>query len=46
MRSQQRWARYGHVWGRPVGVTLASDRSLPVSDDESNAIRRVAYTGK
>jgi glucose/arabinose dehydrogenase len=37
---------YGHVWGRPVGVTLASDGSLLVSDDGSNAIWRVAYTGK
>jgi len=34
------------VWGRPVGVTLASDGSLLVSDDGSNAIWRVAYTGK
>jgi len=34
----------GHVWGRPVGVTLASDGSLLVSDDGSNAIWRVAYT--
>jgi len=36
---------YGHVWGRPVGVTLASDGSLLVSDDGSNSIWRVAYTG-
>jgi glucose/arabinose dehydrogenase len=37
---------YGHVWGRPVGVTQASDGSLLVSDDGSNAIWRVAYAGK
>ena len=37
---------YGHVWGRPVGVTLASDGTLLVSDDGSNAIWRVAYAGK
>jgi glucose/arabinose dehydrogenase len=37
---------YGQVWGRPVGVTLAPDGSLLVSDDGSNAIWRVAYTGK
>ena len=34
------------VWGRPVGVTLASDGSLLVSDDGSNAIWRVAYTAR
>jgi glucose/arabinose dehydrogenase len=37
---------YGHVWGRPAGVTLASDGSLLVSDDGSNAIWRVAYQGR
>jgi glucose/arabinose dehydrogenase len=37
---------YGHVWGRPVGVALASDGALLVSDDGSNAIWRVAYTGR
>jgi len=34
------------VWGRPVGVTVASDGSLLVSDDGSNSIWRVFYTGK
>jgi glucose/arabinose dehydrogenase/cytochrome c2 len=34
----------GEVWGRPVGVTVASDGSLLVSDDMSNAIWRVSYT--
>jgi len=37
---------YGHVWGRPVGVAMAQDGSLLVSDDGSNAVWRVAYTGK
>ena len=33
------------MWGRPVGVTVAKDGSLLVSDDGSNTIWRVAYTG-
>lgn len=36
----------GEVWGRPVGVTVASDGSLLVSDDGSNSIWRVSYVGK
>ena len=36
----------GDVWGRPVGITLAPDGSLLVSDDGSNSIWRVSYTGK
>jgi glucose/arabinose dehydrogenase len=35
----------GEVWGRPVGVTVASDGSLLVSDDASNSIWRVSYAG-
>lgn len=35
----------GHVWGRPVGVTVAPDGSLLVTDDGSNSIWRVAYAG-
>ena len=35
----------GHVWGRPVGVTEAHDGSLLVSDDGSNSIWRISYTG-
>jgi glucose/arabinose dehydrogenase/cytochrome c553 len=35
----------GNVWGRPVGVTVAQDGSLLVSDDGSNSIWRVSYTG-
>jgi len=36
----------GHVWGRPVGVTVAPDGSLLVTDDGSKAIWRITYTGK
>jgi glucose/arabinose dehydrogenase len=36
----------GNVWGRPVGVTIATDGSLLVSDDGSNSIWRVSYIGK
>ena len=35
----------GHVWGRPVGITVAQDGSLLVSDDGSNSIWRISYTG-
>jgi glucose/arabinose dehydrogenase len=36
----------GKVWGRPVGVTVANDGSLFVTDDGSGSIWHVAYTGK
>ena len=36
----------GDVWGRPVGVAVAKDGSLLVSDDGSNCIWRVSYQGK
>jgi glucose/arabinose dehydrogenase/cytochrome c5 len=36
----------GDVWGRPVGMTEAPDGSLLVSDDGSNSIWRIVYTGK
>jgi glucose/arabinose dehydrogenase len=36
----------GNVWGRPVGITVATDGSLLVTDDGSNTIWRVVYTGK
>ncbi len=35
----------GNVWGRPVGITVAADGSLLVSDDGSNSVWRVSYTG-
>jgi glucose/arabinose dehydrogenase len=34
------------VWGRPVGVAVAKDGSLMVTDDGSKSIWRVSYTGK
>ncbi len=34
-----------NVWGRPVGVAVAKDGSLLVTDDGSGIIWRVAYTG-
>jgi glucose/arabinose dehydrogenase len=35
----------GDVWGRPVGVTVAKDGSLFVTDDGSKSIWHVTYTG-
>ena len=34
------------VWGRPVGVTVAPDGSLLVTDDGSKSIWRISYLGK
>jgi glucose/arabinose dehydrogenase len=36
----------GLVWGRPVGVAVAKDGSLLMSDDGSKSIWKVTYTGK
>ena len=36
----------GNAWGRPVGITVSPDGSLLVSDDGSDSIWRVSYTGK
>ncbi len=36
----------GQVWGRPVGLAVAPDGSLLVTDDGSNSVWRVTYTGK
>ena len=36
----------GDVWGRPVGVAVAADGSLLVTDDGGERIWRVSYTGK
>jgi len=36
----------GQVWGRPVGVTVANDGSLFVTDDGTRSVWRVTYTGK
>ena len=35
----------GEVWGRPVGLTVAKDGALLVSDDGSNSLWRVSYGG-
>lgn len=35
-----------HVWGRPVAVAVAPDGSLLVTDDGSNSIWRISYSGK
>jgi glucose/arabinose dehydrogenase len=36
----------GDVWGRPVGVAVAKDGALMVTDDGSNTVWRVSYTGR
>ena len=36
----------GEVWGRPVGIAVAQDGSLLVSDDGSNSIWRISYAAK
>jgi glucose/arabinose dehydrogenase len=36
----------GQVWGRPVGVAVAKDGSLFVTDDGSRSVWHVVYTGK
>lgn len=36
----------GGVWGRPVGIAVAKDGSLLISDDGSGSIWRVSYQGK
>jgi glucose/arabinose dehydrogenase/cytochrome c2 len=35
----------GQVWGRPVGVTVAHDGALLVTEDGNNTIWRISYTG-
>lgn len=35
----------GQVWGRPVGVTVARDGALIVTDDGSNSVWRISYVG-
>ncbi len=36
----------GHVWGRPVGVTVAHDGALLVTDDANDTLWRIAYKGR
>jgi glucose/arabinose dehydrogenase len=33
----------GKVWGRPVGITVAKDGSLLISEDANGTIWRVSY---
>jgi glucose/arabinose dehydrogenase len=35
----------GNAWGRPVGVTVATDGSLLVTDDGTSTIWRITYDG-
>lgn len=35
----------GDVWGRPVGVAVAKDGALLVTDDGSNTLWRISYSG-
>jgi len=35
----------GRVWGRPVGVDVAADGALLVSDDASETVWRISYEG-
>jgi glucose/arabinose dehydrogenase/cytochrome c2 len=35
----------GHVWGRPVGVAVAHDGALIVSEDANGTLWRISYTG-
>jgi glucose/arabinose dehydrogenase len=35
----------GRVWGRPVGVAVAADGALLVTDDASSSIWRIDYVG-
>jgi glucose/arabinose dehydrogenase len=35
-----------HQWGRPVGVLVARDGSLLISDDQGGRIWQIRYTGK
>ncbi len=34
------------VWGRPVGVTVAHDGALLITDDGNNTMWRISYNGK
>jgi glucose/arabinose dehydrogenase len=36
----------GQVWGRPVGVAIANDGSMFVTDDGTRSVWHVSYVGK
>ena len=40
------WLVDGKWWGRPVGVLVANDGSLIISDDGGGRLYRLRYTGK
>jgi glucose/arabinose dehydrogenase len=40
------WLSGSTVWGRPVGVVMAADGSLLISDDLSGAVYRLAPNGR
>ena len=40
------FATNGVLWGRPVGIAVAPDGSMLVTDDGAKVIWRVSYTGK
>ena len=35
----------GHVWGRPVGVTIGQDGSMFVTDDGTRSVWHITYEG-
>jgi len=45
VRNHQLEAANGQVWGRPVGVAIANDGSLFVTDDGSRSVWHVTYVG-
>lgn len=40
------WLQEQEAWGRPVDLEHLPDGSLLVSDDQANAVYRIAYTGE
>lgn len=35
----------GNIWARPVGITVAADGALLMSDDAGGTISRISYVG-
>jgi glucose/arabinose dehydrogenase len=40
------WLNGSTVWGRPVGVVMAADGSLIISDDLAGVVYRLAPNGR
>jgi glucose/arabinose dehydrogenase len=40
------WLVNGTAWGRPVGVLVANDGSVIISDDGAGRLYRLRYTGQ